>query len=117
MAANINTASRTGSKRINKIVTPPHTYMKFLTTIILLSLFSCGSPDYNTKTVEKPRIKTITLYTIKIIFCDSRPPRIIETEIEHYHISTYKEAVPRWKNYLNVCEIQSISEREAYIQP
>jgi hypothetical protein len=54
-------------------------------------------------------------YVVKITYCDGRLPKIIEVKSygkpSNSSISNYKMAVPEYKNELNVCSVETISEK------
>lgn len=51
-------------------------------------------------------------YTVKIIYCDNRSSKTVKiTSTEkpsNWQINTYKLAVPKWRNELNVCELRVV---------
>lgn len=53
-------------------------------------------------------------YLVRVDFCDNREPVTIKVNAlwapDNSDISTYKEAVPRYKGYLNVCNVTTISK-------
>jgi hypothetical protein len=74
---------------------------KILVTLLTLStLVSC---------LEKPK-----RYEVLVTYCDSRPPKrfyVMSHRIpDNNSISTYKQAVPKFENQMNVCEVKTIRE-------
>lgn len=79
--------------------------MKKLLIILSFALVSCDTSQ-------------VGWYTVKIVYCDNRPPKIVRTgktccPPDNRDISTYKQAVPTWQRELNVCELQIVSFEQA----
>lgn len=55
---------------------------------------------------------TLNDYTVKVTYCDNRPPKIFvipaEDASDVTRIYTAHRAVPVWRNQLNVCEVEVI---------
>ena len=57
-------------------------------------------------------------YEVEVTFCDKRPTARYTIEIcgagdtapNSRGISTYKQAVPTWQGFLNVCDVKTIKE-------
>lgn len=51
----------------------------------------------------------VPTWTVKIEFCDNRPPKIIKIKEydrpNNWQIECFRLAVPKYKGYLNVCNI------------
>ena len=57
--------------------------------------------------------EALKTYRVEVTFCDSRPPIVIYVEQDSKpmlsNICTYKEAVPKYEGYLNVCSIKVLN--------
>jgi hypothetical protein len=75
--------------------------MKYLPMLILVILSSCSLPEKKA-------------YQIEITYCDNRPKDTVNvmdyTSPNKFQVQTYKQAVPQYKGYLNVCDIKTLKE-------
>jgi hypothetical protein len=52
-------------------------------------------------------------YAVEITFCDHRPKRVVyitsTSEPSRFDIDTHRSAVPKFRGYLNVCEVRVLN--------
>jgi len=63
--------------------------------------------------IHKEYSLPVKTYQVKITYCDSRPPKIIECELRHYPTnesiqSDRNHPIPRFAGELNVCAIEVV---------